>query len=224
MPSRPPMLLTLTITPEPRASMRGSTARVMRAGAMKLTRIVVSTSSTVSRAAGRRLGMAALFTSTSSPPKASHASRASASAPSTSSRSTTQWRQSGLRAQQSARTASSLSRRRATIPTVAPRATMAFASAAPMPDDAPVISAVAPSTSIGSADRDRSFRAVGGGQARLLLELGRGLVEADHAVSAVVGVEHLRRQRVTPTVAGAQLRVDDNLHASSLPDQREAGE
>ena len=41
MPSRPPTLDTLTMTPCPRSSIRGKTANVSRIGARKLTRMTV---------------------------------------------------------------------------------------------------------------------------------------------------------------------------------------
>ena len=47
IPKRPPPLATFTIVPEPRSSMRGSTARFMRIGDMKFVRITTSRSSAV---------------------------------------------------------------------------------------------------------------------------------------------------------------------------------
>src|SRR5438270_11607725 len=79
------------------------------------------------------------------PPKASHASSATRSANSTSPRSAAQIRDSGADALQSSRTSSRRSLRRATRPTVTPRRASDLARAAPMPDEAPVTSAVDPS-------------------------------------------------------------------------------
>ena len=145
MPMRPPMLETLTIVPESRSSIRGSNARLMWTGDVKLTRITWSTSSVVSRWTGVRFGIAALLTSTSRWPNASHASSATATAASMSPRSVAQSRESGVCSWHSASTASSRSRRRATIPTVAPRSASIGASAAPMPDEAPVTRIFEPS-------------------------------------------------------------------------------
>ena len=89
MPTRPPKLPTFTITPRSRSSIRGRTASVIRTGDSKFTRIVSRTSSSVSACTRRRFGMAALLTSTSSPPMSSHAWRTSASAASVSPRSAT---------------------------------------------------------------------------------------------------------------------------------------
>ena len=44
IPSRPPTLDTLTITPAPCSSIRGRRAKVSRIGAKKLTRMTASTS------------------------------------------------------------------------------------------------------------------------------------------------------------------------------------
>lgn len=140
MPSRPPMLDTLTMTPSPRASMRGSTASVSRIGAKKLTRIAASTPAGSSAVTARRFGIAALLTSTSMPPSASQAWDASSSTTAVSARSATHIADPGEPRRQSASTAASRSRRRATSPTVAPSAANRRASAAPTPDDAPVIS------------------------------------------------------------------------------------
>ncbi len=59
------MLDTNTCWPAPRSSMAGSSAIVMRTGAVKLMRIVSSTSSGVSRGTGMRFGIAALCTTQS---------------------------------------------------------------------------------------------------------------------------------------------------------------
>ena len=90
------MLDTHTIVPDFRSSILGSTARVMRTGESKLTFIVSATSAIVSATCGRRLGIAALCTIASSPPKASHASSASFSAAARSERSTAHMRDSGV--------------------------------------------------------------------------------------------------------------------------------
>src|SRR4051812_26930028 len=123
--------------------MRGSTASVMRAGAKKFTAIVSSSSAVVSCCTRRRLGMAALCTITSRWPNSSHASSATCTAASTSPRSQGQsrWPSPAHRSTTSRRRSS----RRATTPTVAPRSASMGASAAPIPDDAPVTSTVVPS-------------------------------------------------------------------------------
>ena len=92
-----------------------------------------------------RFGIAALFTSTSSPPNASHASSATCSARSRSPRSAAHIRESGRVPRHRSSTSSSRSARRATMPTVAPRSARIGASAAPMPDDAPVTRIFEPS-------------------------------------------------------------------------------
>ena len=74
---RPPMLETHTIVPDFRSSIFGNNASVMRTGEWKLTFIVSSTSSNDIRDMCTRFGIAALCTTASSPPNASHASSAS---------------------------------------------------------------------------------------------------------------------------------------------------
>ena len=145
MPSRPPRLDTLTTQPRPRSSHFGRRVIVMRTGDVKFTRITVSTSSLVRRGTGMRFGMAALFTRQSRPPNASHASWATRSAASRSPRSTAQSRDSGACCWHAASTVSRRSLRRATMPTVAPFSASIGASAAPIPDDAPVTRMLAPS-------------------------------------------------------------------------------
>src|ERR1019366_8461804 len=93
------------------------------------------------------MGTPALFTRQSRWPKASHASSATRPASSTSPRSATHIRESGASTRQSARTSARRSSRRATSPTVAPLR----ASAAPIPDDAPVTSTRDPSIFMGAS-------------------------------------------------------------------------
>jgi hypothetical protein len=63
------------------------------------------------------------------------------------------------------------------------------------------------------SERDRPFRAVGDGQARGTLGIGRDdAVAENQAVSLVVFAEQLRDQVVTAPVALAQLRVDLQPH------------
>src|ERR1700726_3770375 len=140
IPSRPPTLETLTIMPALRASMRGSTARVRCIGPKKLTRMTASTSAAISSVTGRRFGIAALLTSTSIPPRASHASSANWPSPDVSARSATHIAEAGDVLRQAARTSARRSRRRATSPTIAPCAASWRARAAPTPDEAPVMS------------------------------------------------------------------------------------
>src|SRR5579875_419295 len=156
MPNRPPMLDTLTITPSPRCSIRGSTARHKRIGAKKLTRITASTTPGSSSVTARRLGIAALFTTTSMPPRPSQARAASCSMPAVSARSATHICETGVLRRQSASTASSRSRRRAIRPTTAPPAASRWASAAPTPDDAPVISTRLPAVEYAMATASRA--------------------------------------------------------------------
>src|SRR5580700_9126160 len=125
--------------------MSGRTARFMRMGDMKLVRITTSRSSGVWSVTILRLPMAALFTRQSSPPKVSQASWTSATAASTSDRSTTHRRDSGAYSRHRARVSARRSARRAAIPTVAPRAASMGARAWPIPDDAPVTRMRAPS-------------------------------------------------------------------------------
>ena len=153
MPSRPPRLDTLTITPavtleHPGEQRPGSCAT----GDVKLTRIASSTSSSVSSlhvpalrdgrvvARPRRGGRSA-----------SHASSASAlGGVEVGQVDATHMPAVGrAAARQRSSTSSSRSARRATMPTVAPRSASIGASAAPMPDDAPVTSTRAPSRSSG---------------------------------------------------------------------------
>ena len=118
----------------------------MRTGDVKLTRITASISSRVKRGTGIRLGIAALFTRQSRPSKASRprARPARLHRGRPDRRPTAATRARARR--HCASTCSSRSRRRATIPTVAPRAASIGASAAPIPDDAPVTRIVEPST------------------------------------------------------------------------------
>ena len=141
IPSRPPMLATFTMMPLSRSSIRGRIAIVMRAGAKKLMRMTRSTSSYVRSWMRRRFGMAALCTMTSRWPNASHASSATRSARSRSSRSATHSRLAAPAPadRQSASTSARRSSRRATMPTVSPSCAIRLASAAPIPDDAPVM-------------------------------------------------------------------------------------
>ena len=145
MPSRPPMLDTLTTSPAPRSRIRGKSAIAIRMGEKKLTSIVWFTSSSVRSSVCFRLAMAALLTRQSRPPKASQASRATVSARSRSPRSALHMRDSGECARHCSRTSSRRSARRATMPTVAPRSASCGARAAPIPDDAPVTRMVEPS-------------------------------------------------------------------------------
>jgi hypothetical protein len=94
------------------------------------------------RVTGRRMGMPALLTRTSRRPKVSHASSARAAAPAGSERSATHDRESGAWGLHASNTSASRSDLRATIPTVTPRAASARAVPAPIPDDAPVTSAM----------------------------------------------------------------------------------
>src|SRR4051794_39094244 len=80
-------------------------------------------------------------------PKVSHTSSATRSASSRSPRSAAQNFDSGVLAWQSASTSSRRSLRRATSPTVTPRLARDRASDAPIPDEAPVTSAVVPCSS-----------------------------------------------------------------------------
>src|SRR5690349_3129917 len=146
IPSRPPTLDTLTIMPDPRDSIRGSRASVRRIGAKKLTRMTSSASAGSSAMTLRRFGIAALLISTSMPPSASHARRARSSSADVSARSATNICDPGAVCRQSASTSSSRSRRRAISPTTVPRAASSRASAAPNPDEAPVMSTRLPAT------------------------------------------------------------------------------
>jgi hypothetical protein len=143
IPSRPPTLDTLTITPAPCSSIRGSTAKVSRMGAKKLTRMTASTSAGSRAVTARRLGIAALLTSTSMPPRASHACKPSGPL---SARSATHIWESGEAFWQSANTSASRSRLRAISPTTAPCPANNRAREAPTPDEAPVISTRLPVT------------------------------------------------------------------------------
>ena len=78
------------------------------------------------------------------PPSSSDARAANASSPSRSARSIVHARESGACSRHCASTASSLSVRRAQMPTVAPRSAKPIASPAPMPADAPVTSTCLP--------------------------------------------------------------------------------
>ena len=104
---------------------------------MCMTAVMVSMSSAV---VWRRLGMPALLTSRSTPPKASSTSTASLSTASRSARLVTHMRLSGECFMQRSTTSESSSARRAQMPTTAPRSASASASPAPMPDDPPVTS------------------------------------------------------------------------------------
>ena len=50
----------------------------------------------------------------------------------------------------------------------------------------------------------------------LPFEAGRNLGRDDHAVTLVVTVEELRGQRVTAAVAGATIRIQDDLHGGGV--------
>ncbi len=104
---------------------------------MCMTAVMVSMSSAVMC---RRLGMPALLTRRSIPPKASSTSTASLSTASGSARLVTHIRLSGECFMQRSSTSESSSARRAQMPTTAPRSARASASPAPMPDDPPVTS------------------------------------------------------------------------------------
>ena len=109
---RPPMLDTNTICPLPRSIMRGNTASAMRTGEWKSTSITCCTSSGVRSVTRVRFGIAALFTSTSRPPNASHASSATCSARARSPRSAAHICESAVCLRHCASTSSSRSARR----------------------------------------------------------------------------------------------------------------
>src|SRR5277367_4976369 len=160
MPSRPPTLDTLTMTPCPRASIRGRIARVSRIGAKKLTRMTASTSSGASASTTRRFGVAALLTSTSMPPNSSQARNPSSPTVPVSARSATHIVEAGEVLRQSASTSARRSGRRAISPTTAPWPASRRARAAPMPDDAPVMTTRFPATEYAMAKAWREWPVV----------------------------------------------------------------
>jgi hypothetical protein len=111
-----------------------------------LIAMTASTTSGVSSVTDLRFGMPALLTSTSTPPSSSSARRANDSIPSRSDKSTVHDRDSGECLRRRSSTSRSLSSRRAQMPTVAPRSANPSASAAPIPDDAPVTNTFLPAS------------------------------------------------------------------------------
>ena len=61
-------------------------------------------------------------------------------------------------------------------------------------------------------DVNRPFGAIGGAEPRLILQLGRHLLDLDHAATRFVVQEHVRRQRVAAAVSGAETRIDPHPH------------
>ena len=160
MPNRPPTLDTLTMTPCPRSSIRGKTANVSRIGARKLTRMTSSTSAGSSASTARRFGIAALLTNTSIPPRSSHTRNVSSPNVAVSARSATHIVESAEVLRQSASTSARRSERRAISPTTAPWPASRRARAAPIPDDAPVITTRFPATEYAMAKAWREWPAV----------------------------------------------------------------
>jgi hypothetical protein len=119
----------------------------MRMGAKKLTRMTASTSSGSSAVTTRRFGIAALLTNTSMPRSASQACRASGPTAWAAARSATHIVDSGEVFWQSASTSARRSRLRAIRPTTAPCPASRRASAAPTPEEAPVMSTRLPAAS-----------------------------------------------------------------------------
>ena len=120
-----------------------------------------STSAMVSRSAGRRMGMPALLTMTSSGPSSSQIRRPGRPPrPGRTGRRPTP--ASGAQSsRQSPATSSSRSARRATRATVVPRSASSRAVAAPMPDEAPVTRAVVPDAVMAAVRRRRTIRGRG---------------------------------------------------------------
>ena len=143
---RPPMLDTNMICPRPRSSMLRQHREAHAHGGVEVD------VHHVLHVGGRELGDTACASGSR---RCSRARRARRTRPtlrarparprSRSPRSAAQMRDSGACARHRSSTSSSRSARRATMPTVAPRSARIGASAAPMPDDAPVTRIFAPS-------------------------------------------------------------------------------
>ncbi len=147
LPRRPASEAVLTITPLPAASMCGSTARVSRKGAVRLTRMTRSHSASLTSAsADIRSMIPALLTSTSTPPKRSTAVATTASTTDCSLRSpvtATAMPPASLISSTTARTPSAL---RSAATTRSPWAAKVSAVARPMPEPAPVTMTPRPSS------------------------------------------------------------------------------
>jgi hypothetical protein len=139
LPTRPATDATFTTCPARRSIIDGSAASVAYTAPMKLTCIARSTFSGVRRAAWMRMGIPALFTSTSSLPCRAIVPRTSASHDVRSATSVTTASHFA-----SAATAASKSARRAAATTTAPRAERSSAIARPIPLDAPVATTTLP--------------------------------------------------------------------------------
>ena len=134
------------IRPQPRSAMPGPNRWPSRNGAVRLTAIVASQSSTVSDPSGGRRLIPAQFTRMSGGPNASSAPEAARATSARSARSALTHAASAPPARSDAAASSSRSASRATSTTRAPARASAAAIPAPIPEDPPVTTATRPSS------------------------------------------------------------------------------